>query len=64
MSTAILKQWSPMNQAWLVWRDDDGHQSGVRVHLEEWEADRDVQQRQEFLKQVEEQEFKQWSYYK
>ena len=59
----IIKQWSAVNQGWIVWRDDSGHQSGVRVFNDEQEADFDFDNRVAFQAQVEELKFSGESFY-
>ncbi len=48
-NTSINMRYSPINQAWLVWREDSGHQALVRVFNEQWEAREDYERRAEFF---------------
>ena len=48
----IVKQWSAVNQAWLVWREDKGHQSMMRVHKASHEAALEFASKVEFIKEI------------
>lgn len=51
-NTSIHLAYSPISQAWQVWREDSGYQALVRVFNEAWEAQEDYDNRVSFHKQV------------
>ena len=48
----IVFAWSNINQAHLVWREDTGHQTNVRVHTRRDDAAEDYAARVRFVKKV------------
>ena len=50
--TTIWLAFSPLNQAWMVWREDNGHQALVRIFNDYSEAADNYVNRVAFLKEV------------
>ena len=50
--TQILMDYSPANQAWLVWRRDDNHDDVPRIFNDKAEALREWERRVDFLQEV------------
>ena len=51
-TTSYHLAWSPINQGYMVWREDDGNQSLVRIFNDADEAAQEYIDRVEFYKQV------------
>lgn len=51
-NTAIRLNYAFVNNAWLVWREDAGHQSGLRVYNDYAEAESDFNARVSFYREV------------
>ncbi|MDH4052699.1 MAG: hypothetical protein OEU93_14085 [Rubrivivax sp.] len=51
-ATAIHLAWSPVNAAWLVWREDAGLGIGTRIHALRADAVADFERRTAFLRAV------------
>ena len=47
--SAIVLRWSPINQAWIVTREDSGHQALIRIHNEKDDAMTDYKERIAFV---------------
>jgi len=50
--TSIILARAPINQAWMVWREDNGHQAQVRIFNEYAEAADNYVNRVAFLREV------------
>ena len=51
-TTTIALAYSPANQAYIVWREDNGYQALVRIHNQDWDALADYDERVSFHKQI------------
>ena len=48
-TTSINLKYSPVNQAWIVWREDSGHQAMVQVFNDQEEAREEYNKRVSFF---------------
>ena len=48
----VIIKFSPINQAYLVWRQDGPCQGNVRVHCELFEAENDFNSRIDFIRKM------------
>jgi hypothetical protein len=51
-NTSINMKYSEVNNAWLVWREDSGHQALVRIFNDQKEAREDYVSRVSFFLKV------------
>jgi len=48
----IMLAWSKINMAYIVWREDGGHQANVKIHINRIEACEDYRARINFVKEM------------